>query len=120
VLRATFTWVPPERHRAADFLRAARDEEVFVALRGGRIVATAAVFAPQSFIHSLYVDEGERGRGVGAAMLAFLAERFPEPLSLKVQAPNLRAQAFYLREGFRVVEESGDPPAGVAWLRMSR
>ena len=116
VLRDTFTWMPPERHRETDFYRAAREEDVYVALEDGRIVGLAAVFAPQNFLHSLYVTE--RGRGIGKALLAHVALTLDGPLQLKCQAANLRAQAFYEREGFRCTERGEDD--GVAWLRLVR
>ena len=116
VLTDTFTWIPPERHREADFLRAAAEEEVFVALEGGRIVGLAALYAPQNFLHSLYV--AQRGRGVGKALLDHVAETVDGPISLKCQAANRRAQAFYVREGFRCVDTGEDD--GVPWLRFVR
>jgi len=116
VLRDTFTWLPPERHREEDFLRAARQEEVYVALEGGRILGIAGFYAPQNFLHSLYVTE--RGRGIGKALLDHLARSVDGPISLKCQAANLRAQAFYVREGFRCTERGED--AGVPWLRFER
>jgi GNAT superfamily N-acetyltransferase len=116
VLTDTFTWLPPDRHREADFLRAAAEEEVFVALEEGRILGLAALYAPQNFLHSLYV--AERGRGIGKALLDHVAETVDGPISLKCQAANRRAQAFYLREGFRCVGAGEDD--GVAWLRFAR
>lgn len=116
VLRETFTWLPPERHREEDFLRAATDEEVYVALRDGRLVGLAALYAPQNFLHSLYV--ADRGCGIGKALLDHIAETLDGPLSLKCQAANVRAQAFYVREGFKCVEAGED--GGVPWLRFVR
>ena len=116
VLTDTFTWMPPERHSAAEFQRAARDEEIYVALVAGHIVGLASVYAPQTFLHSLYVTE--RGRGIGKALLDHLIADNGGVLQLKCQAANVRAQAFYLREGFRQVEEGADD--GVAWLRFVR
>ena len=118
VLRETFTWLPPERHRREDFLRAAAEEEVYVAAEGGRLLGVAGFYRPQSFIHSLYVDA--RGRGVGKAVRDHLAAVADGPLSLKVQAPNRRAQAFYRREGFRCAEHGRDPGSDVEWLRLVR
>ena len=68
--------------------------------------------------HSLYVEA--RGRGVGKALLDHVSRVVDGPLSLKVQAPNGRAQAFYAREGFRCVERGQDPGSDVAWLRLVR
>jgi GNAT superfamily N-acetyltransferase len=116
VLSDTFTWLPPDRHRAEDFLAAARDEEVFVALLGDRIVGLAALYRPQTFLHSLYV--AERGLGIGKALLDHVIAAAGGRLSLKCQAANTAAQAFYVREGFRCTEAGED--GGVAWLRFVR
>jgi GNAT superfamily N-acetyltransferase len=118
VLVETFTWLPPERHHRDDFLRAAREEEVYVAVDGARLLGIAGFFRPQNFLHSLYVDV--RRRGVGKALLDHVAHEADGPLSLKVQAPNLRAQAFYRREGFLCTEHGRDPGSDVAWLRLVR
>lgn len=118
VLRETFTWLPPERHRREDFLAAAGEEEVYVAVDAGRILGLAAFYRPQNFLHSLYVDA--RGRGVGKALLDEVMRVATGPVSLKVQAPNHRAQAFYAREGFTCIERGQDPGADVAWLRLVR
>ena len=116
VLRETFTWVDPARHREADFYRAAREEEVYVALEDDRIVGLAALFAPQNFLHSLYVTD--RGRGIGKALLDHIVETLDGPLQLKCQVANKRAQHFYSREGFQVTENGSDD--GVAWIRFVR
>lgn len=114
VLRETFTWLPPERHRREDFLRAARDEEIYVATQHGVIVGIAGFYRPQNFIHSLYVKC--RMEGVGSALLAYLAQAADGPLSLKVQSPNLAARAFYARRGFQEAEQGQD--GDIAWVRL--
>ena len=118
VLVDTFTWQAPDRHRRDDFLRAAREEEIYVAVEAGAVVGLAGFYRPQNFLHSLYVDT--RGRGVGKALLDHVARMADGPLSLKVQAPNLRAQAFYRREGFICTERCRDPGSDVSWLRLVR
>lgn len=118
VLRDTFTWLPKDRHKKADFLRAAREEEIWVACLGGRLVGVAGFYRPQNFLHSLYVDQ--RGQGIGKALIEALAATIEGPMSLKVQAPNTRAQAFYAREGFHCIERGQDFGSDVAWLRLVR
>lgn len=118
VLRETFTWDPPGRHAAADFLAQALDEEVYLARDGDRLLGIAGFHRPDSFLHSLYVET--RGAGVGKALLDHVAAAADGPLSLKCLSPNLRAQDFYLREGFRIVDVGRDPGAAHTWLRMTR
>lgn len=118
VLTETFTWLPAERHDRREFLRAARDEEVYVAVADGRLIGVAGFYRPLNFIHSLYVDI--RGRGVGKALLDHLAAVAVGPLSLKVQAANKRAQAFYAREGFVAAERGRERGTGVDWIRLVR
>lgn len=118
VLRETFTWLPTERHRRDEFLHAARDEEVYVALEDGALVGVAGFYPPQNFLHSLYVER--RGKGVGKALLDHVSAIADGPVSLKVQAPNRRAQRFYIREGFTCVERGRDPGSDVSWLRLVR
>jgi GNAT superfamily N-acetyltransferase len=118
VLTDTFTWLPPERHDRRDFLRAARDEEIYVAVESGRLLGVAGFFRPMNFVHSLYVVD--RGRGIGKVLLDHLASVAGGPLSLKVQEANLRAQAFYAREGFVATDRGRDPGSNVTWLRLMR
>lgn len=118
VLTQTFTWLAPERHDRGEFLRSARSEEIYVALAGGRIVGLAGFYRPMNFIHSLYVET--RGQGIGKALLDHLDQTAGGPLSLKVQAANRRAQAFYAREGFVVTERGRDAGSDIDWLRLVR
>lgn len=118
VLRETFVWLPPERHRAEDFYLAAREEEIYVAVEEGVILGIASFYRPQNFLHSLYVDV--RGMGVGKALLDHILIVADGAVSLKVQEPNLRAQAFYAREGFVCLERGTDLGSDVAWLRLAR
>lgn len=117
VLRETFTWMDPDFHQADTFLQQAKSEEIYVAEASGEIVGLLAFWPPQNFIHSLYVTE--RGRGIGKALLDAVAARAKGPLSLKVQQPNIRARAFYAREGFRPMEFGRDV-SGVDWIRLER
>jgi GNAT superfamily N-acetyltransferase len=117
-LRDTFTWIPAWRHNAQDFLNAAADEEIYVAVADARIVGVAAFYRPDNFLHSLYV--ADRRRGVGKAILDHVVEVATGPVSLKCQAVNLKAQAFYVREGFVITEQGRDPPSGPPWVRMVR
>jgi len=119
VLAETFTWVRPDRlPTAEEFLADAEYEDVYVALVDDEIVGLAAFDASSNFLHSLFV--ARRGHGVGKALLDHIALRADGPISLMVQAPNIRAEAFYRREGFRVIARGAEPPPGFPWLKMVR
>ena len=118
MLRETFTWLPAWRHNAQAFLNDARVEEIYVAVEDGRILGLAAYHRPGDFLHSLYV--AERGRGAGRALLAHVVGVSRGGLTLKCQAANTAAIAFYRREGWTVRARGVDPgPMGVAWVLMA-
>jgi ribosomal protein S18 acetylase RimI-like enzyme len=116
VLTQTFTWIAPQRHDRREFLRSVREEEIYVAVEGGRLVGLAGFYRPLRFIHSLYVEP--RGRGVGKVLLDHICAVAGGPVSLKVQAANRRAQAFYAREGFAATERGRYPGSDVDWIRL--
>jgi GNAT superfamily N-acetyltransferase len=118
VLSETFTWLAPERHDRAEFLRAARDEEIYVAVSDEGVIGVAAFLRPMNFLHSLYVTR--RGQGVGKRLLDHVAAQANGPLSLKVQEQNRRAQAFYAREGFVATQRGRDPGSDIVWIRLMR
>ena len=116
--RATLPWLPPETQSVASFLAAAAAEDVFVAEAGGAVVGVASLYAPEDFLHFLFVEAPWQGRGVGAALLAAVAAAARGPLSLKVQRRNEGARRFYAREGFAEADEGGD--GADRWIRLVR
>lgn len=118
VATSTLRWMPAGTHTAVRFIEQAREETVFVAIADRRVVGLAALYEPESFLHSLYVDEPWRGCGVGTALLAATAECAPFGLSLKVEERNHYARRFYAWHGF-VCRERGEK-SGSAWIRLVR
>ena len=81
----------------------------FVGLQGG-------------YIAGIFVRPGEQSRGGGRLLLA-RARAGREPLTLSVYRKNIRAAAFYRREGFSLLKEGIDPATGEAeetmiWTRL--
>lgn len=118
VATATLYWAPREEYAAARFLDQARYETIWLAWAGRRIVGLAAMYEPTGFLHSLYVDDGWRNKGVGVALLETAAGAANGALSLKVEERNEAARRFYKREGFSEVERGVS--AGSIWIRLSR
>lgn len=76
--------------------------ENWVYLHGGQIVGFISVLN-QRFIGALFVKPGFYGRGIGQALMTCVQQRHSW-LSLEVYEQNLRACAFYRRQGFRQMQ----------------
>lgn len=60
----------------------------------------------RGWIKCLYIAKAKRGQGFGKALLDIAKNRHNVGLQLWTYQDNERAQAFYLREGFREVERT--------------
>lgn len=83
--------------------------EVFVCEAGGEIQGFLGLVG--SYIAGFFVDGRFRSSGIGAQLLASAKQTHPA-LSLNVYQKNIRAVAFYLREGFSVQSEALDGATG--------
>jgi ribosomal protein S18 acetylase RimI-like enzyme len=106
----------PRRIDVAVFLAETRAEHVVVAETEGRIVGFAALYAPQSFVHHLYVDPASHGRGIGRALLGRAVALAGGTASLKCQLRNAAALGFYRRLGWRDAETGGG--TAEPWVRL--
>lgn len=118
MVREVFTW-HPDLDRRGQFLAEAVEEEVYVAIRGGRIAGLASFYRPDNFLHSLYLDRDARGQGVGLALLEHVRRIADGPVSLKVQKLNTPAIAFYRSQGMSVCGEGDLDAPGGGWFRMA-
>ncbi|MET9322272.1 GNAT family N-acetyltransferase [Streptomyces sp. NPDC003038] len=129
---------PPEEHdeqvlggSAGTGLQA--DARTYVALDGGRLCGFAAVgysaWNRRLTIEDIEVSPGDRGRGIGRALMecaaAFARERGAEHLWLEVSSVNAPAVHAYRRLGFTLCGldttlYDGTPSAGEQALFMSR
>ena len=85
----------------AGFVADTLGEQVLVAEADGLPVGFVALYAPDAFVHHLYVAADWRGRGLGAALLTAATAALGPRAWLKVDAPNAAARAFYRRLGWR-------------------
>lgn len=118
VATQTLHWMPPNSFTPEVFLEQALHETVWLAWEARRVVGLAALYEPDSFLHSLYIDAAHQGRGIGLALLNTVAAAAREPLSLKVEEQNHRARRFYAREGFSEIETGVTD--GSRWILLSR
>lgn len=121
--RATAEWLPPESRHHGDLAHDAYGETLWLAADpAGAVLGFAGVWAPESFIHHLYVRAQARRRGVGRALLAAVARATPLPLQLKCLCANTQALAFYRALGWQPVAggEDGDGPYELLQLGAPR
>lgn len=57
----------------------------------------------ERFIGALFVEQAFHGHGVGQALMTHVQQRYPR-LSLEVYEQNLRACAFYRKQGFQAAQ----------------
>lgn len=65
----------------------------------------------QDYIAGIFVREEAQNRGIGKSLLDRVKEE-KRKLALNVYVRNMRAVRFYLREGFRIVEDGTDENTG--------
>lgn len=79
----------------------------WVARDGGQIVGMCGFNPQRRLIHSVYVAESQRGKGVGTELMRYaLSQCGPGRVHLLVATENVGAQRFYERLGFRPTGES--------------
>ena len=117
---AAFVWRPQDHFKAADFKRHALEEEVWLAFFGTSILGLLSLYHDERFVHSLYVDLEAQHLGIGNALVRHVRAQSGGPLTLKVDAPNEAAIAFYEHTGWKRLHRPGDSGTdeqGIIWLR---
>jgi len=85
-----------------------KDESVLVVESAGRPVAFMAMRA--DFIDHLYVHPDFQNRGIGKALLEHARQVSPDHLWLYTLQINMKARAFYERNGFTAEKFGMSPP----------
>ena len=69
------------------------------------------------FIHKFYLDNTQRGRGVGAAAFRALLQQYPDlhEVRLNVNRRNYKSVNFYFKVGF-VIDYCMDTPFGAGYI----
>lgn len=104
---ATFTWLNAVEFDLSDFERDTEGESIWVAIESNKIVGFVSIWAPDNFIHHLFVSPRNLRGGVGLKLLDLAKQRYPS-LSLKCLSQNGNATDFYLSQGFTIAETVGN------------
>lgn len=82
------------------FSKLVEGEEIHVALKDKIIAGFISIWAPERFIHHLYVAPYYQSEGIGGALLSLCISLYGLPLSLKCDCCNTRARDFYRKRGW--------------------
>ncbi|WP_323616730.1 GNAT family N-acetyltransferase [Erysipelothrix rhusiopathiae] len=79
---------------------------IYVSVEDGVIQGFAGV-TEGYYLAGIFVSKDSRNKGIGKQLLDYIKARYDE-LTLDVYDQNIKAQSFYKREGFVVVETHND------------
>lgn len=105
----TFDWMDTSRFQLNDFNRDTDGEYILVAVVENNPVGFISVWEPENFIHNLYIQLSNTGKGVGSALLNTCLNKIGRPASLKCLDKNINAKKFYLSRGWKVVSDGNGP-----------
>lgn len=96
--------------------------ELFVANFNGAIAAMLAFKRMENYLDQLFVAPEHHGKGIGKALLVFAREAMPDEMWLRTAEANIKAIAWYEREGFVREKLEQHPTNGrmMAYYRWKR
>lgn len=101
--RETFHWNDPDVYRLEDFDTQTEAERMLLDEIDGEVAGFISWWAPENFIHHLYIDARFKRRGLGRALLEACLQRIGRPAQLKCVSRNAAALAFYKALGWSFV-----------------
>jgi GNAT superfamily N-acetyltransferase len=113
--RHAFHWMDPASFKLHDFEQSTLGESILVATLDSTPVGFIAWWAPENFIHSLFVDPSFIGEGIGKLLLAACLRKINRPATLKCLQANEKAVGFYQSQGW-VIQSQGISAEGTYFL----
>ena len=107
--RKTFHWNDPAIYKLSDFDTETEGETLLLADVRGAIAGFVAWWAPENFVHHLYIDSAFQRRGLGQLLLQGCLDRLGGKAQLKCVARNTPAVAFYQALGWRILQTDTGP-----------
>ncbi len=108
VASRTFAYDCTRHVDASQFKSLVEGEDVWVLRCDGQIVGFIGYYAPEHFLHSLYIDYAHHKRGFGRKAVQFLRVFYGRPHELKVDRINLAALKFYIALGYKDITSPTD------------
>ncbi|PIF30592.1 ribosomal protein S18 acetylase RimI-like enzyme [Flavobacterium sp. 9] len=108
----TFHWLDPLEFKLNDFDRYTKGEFILVAILEDIPVGFISIWMKGNFIHHLYIDQNQQGKGIGTELLKAAIQKTKLPITLKCLENNTKAVEFYLKKGFFAVERGQSEHGG--------
>ena len=87
--------------------------DLYVAVRGERVVGMLALKPVPAILDQIFVAPGEQRKGIGKALLDVAKQRMRDGFTLRMAAANEEARRFYEAEGLERLGEGIHPMTGV-------
>ena len=99
--RVTYVWEEPEKFQLSDFDQQTKDEAIWVVQdTNDGVIGFVSIQQADYFIHHLYIDAAQQGKGAGKMLLQHLPQWGQQKYRLKCLDMNSKAAAFYQACGF--------------------
>jgi ribosomal protein S18 acetylase RimI-like enzyme len=108
----TFHWLPQELFQLEDFNKDTSGELILVAELDSKIMGFISIWAPDRFIHNLFIDNDLIKMGFGSKLLESGLKLISRPAWLKCLVANEAANRFYLKNGWVIDGPVVDGPLG--------
>ena len=103
----SFTWLKADTFNLSDFEVDTEGEIILVLeeVNKNKVIGFAGVWAQDNFLHHLYIIEDYQGQSLGKRLLdECLNSVLKRPARLKCLAENKKAQQFYQKLGWEIIE----------------
>ena len=101
--RATFSKRDPDEFQIGDYTKSTNEDEVWVAHDANQIVGFVSIYKPDNFLHNLFVHPNHQCRRIGSQLLKVAEANLAATVSAKIAMDNIKACAFYEKNGWRLV-----------------
>lgn len=116
VARRTFAYDTSRFVSREQFNSLTEGEDVWTLSLGQTSIGFLGYYAPEHFLHSIYIDYAYHKHGYGREALSFLLANYKTKHELKVDRVNLAALNFYFALGYEDVTAEQD--AHQSWFRL--
>ncbi|MEO6286867.1 MAG: GNAT family N-acetyltransferase [Dyadobacter sp.] len=97
-----FPWLAPATFKFEDFDKATEGELILIALCENRPAGFVSWWAPENFVHNLFIDPDYIKKGLGRTLLWECLNRTGKPARLKCLIDNKNAMEFYQHLGWKL------------------